>query len=165
VIRPENEASQSLYKKLGFRQLYRIVRMIFTPAAWQESESESDVRERDNLENTVRQLAIEQRVITALRSSREGNERETIRDCESARTVKNCEQSSIIEAEPESERTEDGEDGEENDENERIFRAFSENQDGIDNASNNCTARVENASAVDDSCGTADAADAAAGDE
>ncbi|KAL7291466.1 hypothetical protein TKK_0014734 [Trichogramma kaykai] len=31
VIRPENEASQSLYKKLSFRKLYTIVRMTFIP--------------------------------------------------------------------------------------------------------------------------------------
>jgi len=147
VIRPENEASQSLYKKLGFRQLYRIVRMIFTPATWQESES--DVL-RDNLENTVRQLAIEQRVITALRSFEEGNE-QTIRD--PARIVKN-EQSFIDESESEREDKKDVDD-------ERILRAI-ENEDRIDTASN-CTdkAAVENASEVDDSCGM----DAAAGDE
>ena len=31
VIRPENEASQSLYAKLGFRRLFRTVRMSFQP--------------------------------------------------------------------------------------------------------------------------------------
>ncbi|KAJ8668143.1 hypothetical protein QAD02_009806 [Eretmocerus hayati] len=31
VIRPENEASQSLYKKLGFCKLYTLVRMSFVP--------------------------------------------------------------------------------------------------------------------------------------
>lgn len=40
--------------------------MIFTPATWQEIESDADIL-RDNLENAVRQLTIEQRVITALR--------------------------------------------------------------------------------------------------
>ncbi|XP_066587256.1 uncharacterized protein [Prorops nasuta] len=39
VIRPENEASQSLYKKLGFRKLYTTVRATFTPSSWREEES------------------------------------------------------------------------------------------------------------------------------
>ncbi|XP_078039802.1 uncharacterized protein LOC144471541 [Augochlora pura] len=42
VIRPENEASQSLYKKLGFKKLYQMVRMTFTPTSWQE-EPEAEV--------------------------------------------------------------------------------------------------------------------------
>lgn len=77
VIRPENLASQSLYKKLGFRRLYQLVRMIFMPFTWQESENDASIL-RDNLENAVRQLTIEQRVITALHGQ-EKNE-ETIRD-------------------------------------------------------------------------------------
>lgn len=77
VIRPENLASQSLYKKLGFRRLYQLVRMIFMPFTWQESENDATIL-RDNLENAVRQLTIEQRVITALHGQ-EKNE-ETIRD-------------------------------------------------------------------------------------
>lgn len=44
---------------------------------WQESESDSNIL-RDNLENAVRQLTIEQRVITALRDQEESEE--TIRD-------------------------------------------------------------------------------------
>ncbi|XP_014480480.1 PREDICTED: uncharacterized protein LOC106747459 isoform X2 [Dinoponera quadriceps] len=78
VIRPENEASQSLYKKLGFRRLYQIVRMIFTPSTWQDSENDASIL-RDNLENAVRQLTIERRVITAL-CDREEESGETIRD-------------------------------------------------------------------------------------
>lgn len=78
VIRPENEASQSLYKKLGFRRLYQIVRMIFTPSMWQDSENDASIL-RDNLENAVRQLTIERRVITALRDG-EKKSGETIRD-------------------------------------------------------------------------------------
>ncbi|XP_029670323.1 uncharacterized protein LOC115239758 [Formica exsecta] len=77
VIRPENEASQSLYKKLGFRRLYQLVRMIFMPFMWQESENDSNIL-RDNLENAVRQLTIEQRVITALRDQEESEG--TLRD-------------------------------------------------------------------------------------
>ncbi|XP_076644614.1 uncharacterized protein LOC143354424 [Halictus rubicundus] len=65
VIRPENEASQSLYKKLGFRKLYQTVRMTFMPSAWQEAETESSSILRDNLENAVRQLTIEQKVLNA----------------------------------------------------------------------------------------------------
>ncbi|XP_020287559.1 uncharacterized protein LOC109856564 isoform X2 [Pseudomyrmex gracilis] len=77
VIRPENKASHSLYKKLGFRQLYQIVRMIFTPATWQENDNDANVL-RDNLENAVRQLTIEQRVITALSDQKENGK--TIQD-------------------------------------------------------------------------------------
>ncbi|XP_011685891.1 PREDICTED: uncharacterized protein LOC105448803 isoform X2 [Wasmannia auropunctata] len=81
VIRPENEASQSLYKKLGFRRLYQLVRMIFMPFTWQESENDANIL-RDNLENAVRQLTIEQRVITALHGGQDCQEasEETIRD-------------------------------------------------------------------------------------
>ncbi|XP_012222372.1 uncharacterized protein [Linepithema humile] len=77
VIRPENEASHSLYKKLGFRRLYQLVRMTFTPSMWQESENDANIL-RDNLENAVRQLSLEQRVITALRDQKESEE--TIQD-------------------------------------------------------------------------------------
>lgn len=51
--------------------------MTFTPFTWQESENDSNIL-RDNLENAVRQLTIEQRVITALRDQKESEE--TIRD-------------------------------------------------------------------------------------
>lgn len=51
--------------------------MTFMPFMWQESESDSNIL-RDNLENAVRQLTIEQRVITALREQEESEE--TIRD-------------------------------------------------------------------------------------
>jgi len=111
--------------------------MIFTPTTWQESESDML---RDNLENSVRRLTIEQRVITALRSSQERNE-ERIRD--PARIVKN---EPIID-EPINEGDVD---------DERILRAI-EDEDRIDTTSN-C---MKNASEVDDSCGT----NAAAGDK
>lgn len=65
MIRPENEASQSLYKKLGFVKLYQTVRMTFTPSTWQDPENESSGYFRDNLENAVRQLTIEQKVVNA----------------------------------------------------------------------------------------------------
>ncbi|XP_015186346.1 PREDICTED: uncharacterized protein LOC107071671 isoform X2 [Polistes dominula] len=74
VIRPENDASQSLYKKLGFRQLFQTVRMIFTPTSWQEEiENEASNILRENLENAVRQLNVEQRVIAAFRGDEEDN--------------------------------------------------------------------------------------------
>ncbi|XP_033220765.1 uncharacterized protein LOC117175219 [Belonocnema kinseyi] len=71
VIRPENEASQSLYKKLGFRKLYQMVRMTFIPDTWQEMEDEANSILRDNLENAVRQLNIEQRIINAFQDDQE----------------------------------------------------------------------------------------------
>lgn len=52
--------------------------MIFMPFTWQESENDANIL-RDNLENAVRQLTIEQRVITALHGGQEKSE-ETIRD-------------------------------------------------------------------------------------
>lgn len=53
VIRPENEASQSLYKKLGFRKLYTIVRMTFVPYTWREPQEDTILCE--NLADAVRQ--------------------------------------------------------------------------------------------------------------
>ncbi|XP_046749538.1 uncharacterized protein LOC124413180 [Diprion similis] len=55
-IRPENEASRSLYTKLGFRKLYQTARAAFTPEGWEEPESEGNLFLRENLENAVRQL-------------------------------------------------------------------------------------------------------------
>nr|XP_033329658.1 uncharacterized protein LOC117222191 [Megalopta genalis]XP_033329659.1 uncharacterized protein LOC117222191 [Megalopta genalis] len=71
VIRPENEASQSLYKKLGFAKLYQTVRMTFTPSSWQEGQTESSNVLRDNLENAVRQLTIEQKIANAFENDGE----------------------------------------------------------------------------------------------
>lgn len=51
--------------------------MIFMPFTWQESENDANIL-RDNLENAVRQLTIEQRVITALHDQEKSEE--TIRD-------------------------------------------------------------------------------------
>lgn len=66
VIRPENEASQSLYKKLGFRKLYQTIRATFTPYDWREEpEEEACTVLRENFENAVRQLKVENRVIEA----------------------------------------------------------------------------------------------------
>jgi len=47
--------------------------MTFTPSTWQESENDANIL-RDNLENAVRQLSLEQRVITALRDQKENEE-------------------------------------------------------------------------------------------
>lgn len=66
MIRPENEASQSLYKKLGFRKVYQTVRMTFAPDSWQGSEDEAHTILRNNLENAVRQLNIQRSVIDSL---------------------------------------------------------------------------------------------------
>lgn len=56
VIRPENNASRSLYTKLGFRELYQTTRATFTPEGWQEPEEDGNLVLRDNFENAVRQL-------------------------------------------------------------------------------------------------------------
>ncbi|KAK0159636.1 hypothetical protein PV327_010730 [Microctonus hyperodae] len=68
VILPQNEASRSLYRKLGFRKLYQTVRAILMPHGWQEIANEDNNDEtmtviRENLENDVKQLRVEQRVI------------------------------------------------------------------------------------------------------
>lgn len=68
VIRPENDASQSLYKKLGFKRLYQTVRMSFMPSTWQDEETKMNRVLRENLENAVRQLTIEQKVADAFRN-------------------------------------------------------------------------------------------------
>ncbi|XP_014210035.1 uncharacterized protein LOC106640486 [Copidosoma floridanum] len=80
VIRPENEASQSLYKKLGFRKLYTIVRMTFVPHTWQEPDNNNDNRENGNddddnpilLINSVKKLNLEQRIVDALQATENG---------------------------------------------------------------------------------------------
>ncbi|XP_076231681.1 uncharacterized protein LOC143177565 isoform X2 [Calliopsis andreniformis] len=71
VIRPENEASQSLYKKLGFRKLYQTVRMTFMPSTWEEMENDTCHILRDNMENAFRQLTIEQKVVDAFTNEEE----------------------------------------------------------------------------------------------
>lgn len=68
VIRPENEASQSLYKKLGFRKLYQTVRATFTPYNCQKILEEDAPLQNTHLSNIVRQFQFEQRVIDALHS-------------------------------------------------------------------------------------------------
>ena len=112
VIRPENEASQSLYKKLGFRKLYQMVRMTFIPDTWQELEDEANSILRDNLENAVRQLNIEQRIINAFQDDEETIVIEPVDDVEN--TIFNTSESPEIEGvveEPEdqsrAERTEE----------------------------------------------------------
>lgn len=76
VIRPENEASQALYQKLGFRKLYTIVRMTFVPDSWREPEDDEEANAilRDNLVNAVRQLNIQQNVLEALQANAEAKQ-------------------------------------------------------------------------------------------
>ncbi|KMQ93230.1 glycine n-acyltransferase-like protein [Lasius niger] len=125
VIRPENEASQSLYKKLGFRRLYQLVRMIFMPFMWQEGESDSNIL-RDNLENAVRQLTIEQRVITALCDQEESEE--TIRDLTGT-----AEDESIVD------KSEGEEEGEEEGEKELLETIEEQPEERINTAEDNDT--------------------------
>ncbi|KAG8035041.1 hypothetical protein G9C98_001531 [Cotesia typhae] len=73
VIRPENEASQSLYKKLGFHKLYQTVRATMIPYSWEEEEEEENKLEQvqkdtdcEKFENIVRKLRLEERVLDAL---------------------------------------------------------------------------------------------------
>nr|XP_012141194.1 PREDICTED: uncharacterized protein LOC100880491 isoform X2 [Megachile rotundata] len=103
VIRPENEASQSLYKKLGFRRLYQIVRMTFMPSTWQEDETETNRIMRENLENAVRQLTIEQKVVDALRSEEEIsiNEETTDNKEEAIESLNDEENPEVVVEEPE----------------------------------------------------------------
>lgn len=109
VIRPENEASQSLYKKLGFRKLFQTVRMIFTPLSWQETENEASNILRENLENAVRQLNVEQRVIAALRGDEDNSIASTeIQEAEGEETIReggsdSNEEAEVVVEEPEEE--------------------------------------------------------------
>ncbi|XP_032691080.1 uncharacterized protein LOC116853883 [Odontomachus brunneus] len=157
VIRPENEASQSLYKKLGFRRLYQIVRMIFTPSTWQDSENDASIL-RDNLENAVRQLTIERRVITAFHD-REMKSEETIRDPTGAAK----EDQSIVAQQPDRAAKEE----EEEEEEEELLETIEEHPEeriDVDNMTDDNTAGGGDAPpGVADccDCGT----DAAAGDE
>ncbi|XP_014297719.1 uncharacterized protein LOC103575638 isoform X1 [Microplitis demolitor] len=83
VIRPENEASQSLYKKLGFHRLYQTVRATMIPHGWEE-ETVGIVEELDQVQKTdsdcekfdiLRKLRIEERVIDAFTSE---NDEQTV---------------------------------------------------------------------------------------
>ncbi|CAK9800429.1 hypothetical protein ANTQUA_LOCUS2447 [Anthophora quadrimaculata] len=110
VIRPENSASQSLYKKLGFRKLYQTVRMTFMPTMWQEEENETNRVLRENLENTVRQLTIEQKVVDAFRNEEDISIHEEVDENEKDAS-NDPENPDLVIEEPE-ERTEEGEKGE-----------------------------------------------------
>lgn len=74
VIRPENEASQSLYTKLGFRKLYQTVRATFTPEGWLEPEEKEITDDfdivRENFDNAVR-LQFEQSSVYGIREYQE----------------------------------------------------------------------------------------------
>lgn len=102
MIRPENEASQSLYKKLGFVKLYQTVRMTFTPSTWQDPENESSGYFKDNLENAVRQLTIEQKVVNAFQHE------EILEECEEGNVAEEENIEGIVE-EPEEDRNEKSE--------------------------------------------------------
>lgn len=81
VIRPENDASQSLYTKLGFRKLYQMTRITFVPYLWTPSKEENGIL-RDDLENTSRLIDAyqDQSIITA--SEGEGAIKELPEDIE-----------------------------------------------------------------------------------
>lgn len=122
--------------------------MIFTPSMWQDSENDANIL-RDNLENAVRQLSIEQRVITALRDQEESEG--TIRD-----------PSGVTEDESIVEKSEEGEEGEE-DASEEVLETIEEHPEERINVANDTT--TEDASQVTDccdcdcNCGMEDAAD------
>ncbi|XP_034934852.1 uncharacterized protein [Chelonus insularis] len=87
VIRPENEASKSLYTKLGFKKLYQTVRATFTPHRYHSEEQEIIERDNDdalimqeNFANAVKQLKIEQRVIDVLQHPGQDDEPTVIPD-------------------------------------------------------------------------------------
>lgn len=48
VIRHENEASKSLYKKLGFEKEFEMARIVFTPFDYIENEKNDDDKEPKN---------------------------------------------------------------------------------------------------------------------
>lgn len=98
--------------------------MIFMPFIWQESENDSNIL-RDNLENAVRQLTIEQRVITALRDQEESEG--TIRDL-----TETTENESIVEGEEEGEE-------EDVDEKELLETIEEQPEDRINTAEDNGT--------------------------
>nr|XP_031847991.1 uncharacterized protein LOC116433723 isoform X2 [Nomia melanderi] len=105
VIRPENEASQSLYKKLGFVKLYQTVRMTFTPSTWQDPENESSGYFKDNLENAVRQLTIEQKVVNAFQHDEVSIHEEIVEECDDGNLAEEENIEGIVE-EPEEDRNE-----------------------------------------------------------
>ncbi|XP_043268788.1 uncharacterized protein [Venturia canescens] len=88
VIRPENEASQSLYRKLGFRMLYTTIRATFTPYDWEEPENEDCSIIRENLANAVRQLKVEQRVIDAFQIDEDATMRAENEDFDGEETIR-----------------------------------------------------------------------------
>lgn len=91
VIRPENEASQSLYKKLGFNKFYQMVRMTFIPDTWREVENGANSILKGNLENAVRQLSIEQRIIDTFQNDENGKDENSKQDekCEGKQELDN----------------------------------------------------------------------------
>lgn len=99
--------------------------MIFMPFMWQEGENDSNIL-RDNLENAVRQLTIEQRVITALCDQEESEE--TIRDLTGT-----AEDESIVD------KSEGEEEGEEEGEKELLETIEEQPEERINTAEDNGT--------------------------
>ncbi|XP_060828617.1 uncharacterized protein LOC132913944 isoform X2 [Bombus pascuorum] len=147
VIRPENDASQSLYRKLGFKRLYQTVRMSFMPSTWHDEETKMNRIIRENLENAVRQLTIEQKVANAFRNEEMISiTEETIEDKEQISECLN-ETGNLLVEEPE-EGSEENENplGEETEE--RIIELSVEENVGVESADN--TAETANGSNQDD---------------
>ena len=67
-----------------------MVRMTFIPHTWHEIEDEANSILRDNLENAVRQLTIEQRIISAFKNDEEIITIEPVDETE-ALLLENCE--------------------------------------------------------------------------
>lgn len=83
--------------------------MIFTPLSWQETENEASNILRENLENAVRQLTVEQRVIAALRGDEDNSVASTeVQEAEGEETIReggsdSNEEAEVVVEEPEEE--------------------------------------------------------------
>lgn len=122
--------------------------MIFMPFTWQESENDANIL-RDNLENAVRQLTIEQRVITALHGQEKSEE--TIRNPTGI-----AEDESIV----------DKSEGKEEVEEELLETIEEQSEERIDIVEDNADATNEDASEVVEVNGSCDCeTDAVGGDE
>jgi predicted RecB family endonuclease len=54
VIRHENEASKSLYKKLGFQKLFDMARIVFTPVGGEEAVKERAENEASHVNGSTK---------------------------------------------------------------------------------------------------------------
>jgi len=124
--------------------------MIFMPFTWQESENDANIL-RDNLENAVRQLTIEQRVITALHDQGDQESEETMRDPAGI-----SEDESIVDKSKKGDEVE-----------EELLEIEEQSEDRIDVAENNADDTInEDASEVVEVNGSCDCeTDAGGGDE